>query len=176
MKRLLHAFVGLTAVVSMFLWSCDKNAVVKSYLIVAPAERQPETPALGTLVMVQQHGGAELQFRVKAGKIELSTDASDSSGTGEACVAVPPDDVPLYVNIVPKDVEAELFVDLLGPQQPGTNKPCSGSSLQHQALPITTERENPTSAGDEGGGGAGGMGGAGGVGGMGGAAGAGGMP
>ena len=77
----LTAFIGI---------SCD--AAVESYLIVAPAASQPESPELGTIVVLQQHGGTFLRMKTEAGTFMLSSDPSNSMKRTSACIRAPKDD------------------------------------------------------------------------------------
>ncbi|WP_437547260.1 hypothetical protein WME97_44890 [Sorangium sp. So ce367] len=155
--------VGLVMLAALFSSGCTTDPEVERYLIVTPASKQPDSPALGTNVFVQQRGGTHLRIKTVAGKLDFSTDAPGGDAQQSACIAAPPADEPWFFIVMPDDVECELYVDLLGRGSGDDAPACSGPLLASRLLPITTARQNPSDGSDGGGGGAGG--GAGGAGG-----------
>lgn len=157
-----------------------EDATSAAYLIVTIAERQPETPALGTVIVVQQQGGSFLRIKTSAGTHSLSSDDAGAAGRTVSCIAAPGSGKRLLFNVAPAEAEASLYVDLLGaPASPAeTAAPdCSGAVLDSAFIAVTTVRQNQASGSGQAGGGGGGGGGGSttGAGGTGGAAGAGGM-
>jgi len=162
-----QCLLGLVALAGMAT-SCSETEV-SSYLIASLAQRQPKSPSLGAILFVQQRGGAEIRLRVEAGTLELSADAPNKERQQDACVKAPANDTPLYLSVLPKESEAVLFVDLLGPRD-DKDAACSGSPLQHQVVTVTVIPQataEPPAGNNAGSGGGGGTGGAGGVGGTG---------
>lgn len=137
-------------------FSCaPTDASVDTYLLVSPASRQPESPDLGTIVVVQQRGGAFLRVKTEGGTHTLSTDPAGSAGRTSSCIAAPRADSLFFFNVAPTNIECQLYVDLLG-EGTSVGADCSGPILDGKLMPITTKREKPTAP--DGGGGSGGMG------------------
>ncbi|WP_437726098.1 hypothetical protein [Sorangium sp. So ce861] len=151
--------LGLILLAALSSSGCPEDPEVERYLIVAPAAKQPGSPALGISVLVQQQGGAYLRLKTVAGKLDLSMDAPGGATQQPSCIPAPPPGEPLFFLVLPDDVECELYVDLLGPGGGDGAPACSGPLLASRLLPITNVRQNPSG---DGGGGAGGTGGDGG--------------
>ncbi|WP_437751905.1 hypothetical protein [Sorangium sp. So ce1389] len=187
MHRLYRLVLGLLPLAALVAPGCESEPDIAKYLVVSPAARQPESPSLGTIVMVQQRGGSFLRIKTVGGTHVLAGDDAGAAADERSCVRALVD-TPMFLNVLPSDVECELYVDLLGAVDGGTGEECSGEILMSRLVPITTRRQNSAEAasgggatgggasggGGEGGGGEGGGAGTGGTGATGGAAGAGG--
>jgi hypothetical protein len=120
------------------------DAAGTTYLLVSPATDQPTSPALGTVVAVQQRGGTFLRMKTQAGKYFLPSDPPSGAGRDSSCTGVPTADSLFFFDVVPSETESLLYVDLLGPNSSGTD--CSGTVLDTKIVPITTKRDNPPAA------------------------------
>ncbi|MGK3961435.1 hypothetical protein WMF38_51060 [Sorangium sp. So ce118] len=170
MHRLYRLVLGLFPLAALVAQGCESEPDIAKYLVVSPAARQPESPSLGTIVMVQQRGGSFLRIKTVGGTHALAGDDAGAAADEQSCVRAPVD-TPMFLNVLPSDVECELYVDLIGAANGGTGEECSGEILVSRLVPITRRQNSAEAA--SGGGGAGG-GGAGGGGAGGGGAGAGG--
>ncbi|WP_437923439.1 hypothetical protein WMF37_30975 [Sorangium sp. So ce291] len=182
----------LVPVAALAAPGCASDPDMATYLVVSPAARQPESPSLGTIVMMQQGGGAFLRIETVGGTHVLAGDEAGAAANRRSCVRARVD-TPMFLDVLPSEVECALYVDLIGEADGGTGEECSGEILMSRLVPITTRRQNSAEAASGGGatggsasdgggagggassgGGAGGGGGTGGTGPTGGAAGAGG--
>jgi uncharacterized membrane protein YgcG len=147
------------AMTAALLLSCKSESMEPtSYLVVSPATRQPESSPPGTIVVLQQRGGAFLRIKAIGGTFMLPSDGE--TGQAPSCSLAPADGALLFFNVVPEDVECELSVALFDESDAGS---CAGKVLATALLPITTKREPSAGSGGSGGqgtstGGAGGKG------------------
>ncbi len=129
----------------LYVVSCDPHeerdrGSLAHYLLVAPAPRQPNSTTLGTIVVLQQHGGKQLRMRTEGGVFALP---SDVGGTARAsvCMQVPADGQPYYFDVAPVNAECLLFADLLGDPN-GDADDCSGPVLENKLIAVSTSRVN----------------------------------
>lgn len=149
--------VGLSAVCALALAAsgCPEDAESTApYLIVGPSSRQPASNGAGVIVALQQAGGSRLRMRVEQGTLSFTGD-SESSKASVACVAAPLENEPFYFNIIPKDAEAVLYVDLLAEGAIGVpdggaslDSTCPGAPLMNKVVPIARPPANKPDAGD----------------------------
>src|SRR5947209_3667524 len=71
--------LGAAAVLGAPTCTVDDPSV-NAYLLVAVAARQPQSATLGTVVVLQQRGGASVRITVSAGTFLLPGDAPDAGG------------------------------------------------------------------------------------------------
>jgi hypothetical protein len=120
------------------------DAESSPYLLVSPAADQAASPALGTVVVLQQRGGTFLRMKTQAGKYFLPSDSPSGSGHDLFCIPAPTEDSLFFFDVVPSETESLLYVDLLGPNSKGID--CDGKVLATMIVPITTKRDNPPPA------------------------------
>jgi hypothetical protein len=124
--------------------SCaSSDAPVSPYVIVTPAAQQPASPSLGTIVLVQQQGGAFVRIKTDGGTFTFSGDTAGAPGHTLLCIPAPANGSLFYFNVLPTSVECDLAVDLLGPT-PDAGDDCAGTLLDSKRLPITTTHVNPS--------------------------------
>ena len=158
----------LLALAGGALSGCPKDPVGPDYyLIVNVASDQPESAALGTLVVVQAKGveqGGRLRIRTLGG---THRDATDERPRHESCDALARGKETHYFVVQPEDVEAWFFVELLAPGEasdpealgdggsgavpPGLLAACPGAPLADAVKAITVIRTNSSQGGVDGG-------------------------
>ena len=151
MHRLHRLVLGLLPLAALVAPGCTSDPDISTYLVVSPAVRQPESPSLGTIVMVQQRGGAFLRVKTIGGAHVLAGDDAGAAANRQSCVRARVD-TPIFLNVLPSEVECELYVDLIGAGDGGTGEECSGEILVSRLVPITTRRQNSAGAASGGGG------------------------
>ncbi|WP_437302630.1 hypothetical protein [Sorangium sp. So ce388] len=150
MHRLYRLVLGLLPLAALVAPGCESEPHIAKYLVVSPAARQPESPSLGTIVMVQQRGGSFLRIKTVGGTHVLAGDDAGAAANEQSCERALVD-TPMFLNVLPSDVECELYVDLIGAGDGGTGEECSGDVLVSRLLPITTRRQNSAEAASGGG-------------------------
>lgn len=148
-QRRCRTLIGTAGVLAVTT-ACDGHhrgwewgARMRPYLVVAQAAQQPESPDLGTIVVLQQRGGWFVRLKAAQGTILLSSDPGDAAAHSESCIPAPRNGALFYFTVMPAQSECELYVDLLG--RSSVSGDCSGDVLQTRVLPVTTKRANPPS-------------------------------
>lgn len=86
-------------------------------LIAQPAGDQPESDALGVVMVVQAKGGDRLRVRTTAGMHRRTV---DEKLVPTSCITLPKSELTtLYFTVLPDDGESLLFVDLVDSTKPG---------------------------------------------------------
>ncbi|HTN85151.1 MAG TPA: hypothetical protein VL242_15740, partial [Sorangium sp.] len=85
MHRLYRLVLGLSPLAALVALGCESEPDIAKYLVVSPAVRQPESPSLGTIVMVQQRGGAFLRIKTVGGTHVLAGDDAGAAADEQSC-------------------------------------------------------------------------------------------
>jgi hypothetical protein len=115
-----------------------------SFLIVAPAAEQPDSPEEGTNVYVQARGGTFVGITTYGGRHRYSALAGDAV---ESCAELPGSE-PLYLLVKPDDeeciVEARLYADCDPSEGGSAAEMCNNHSsyIESVVVPIVNRRFN----------------------------------
>jgi hypothetical protein len=106
-----------------------------TYLVIAPASRQPDLASLGVIVLLQQRGGERVRLEAQGGQVILAGGGPDASVSDALCIPAPASEELYFFNVVPAKSECLLYATLLA-NAPDAGNDCTGSVLVRRVLVV----------------------------------------